>query len=104
TRPTKNPLHFLAEAGGRTVGDIFADIPCLPPSGSTESSTTIIARGLGQIAFSSAGQIFVVGMDGSGLQPLTTPGNAEFPTWSPDGKRLAYASSGESADTIYVMD
>jgi dipeptidyl aminopeptidase/acylaminoacyl peptidase len=36
------------------------------------------------------GSIYVVDADGSGLQEVTSPGEASWPVWSPDGSRLAF--------------
>jgi dipeptidyl aminopeptidase/acylaminoacyl peptidase len=47
--------------------------------------------------------LWIVNVDGSELRPLTT-GNANdhSPRWSPDGKRLAYVSTGEGSAQVYV--
>jgi Tol biopolymer transport system component len=45
------------------------------------------------MAFVSGGQIFVANPDGSARQALTAEGeDAQHPTWSPDGRKLAYWS------------
>jgi Tol biopolymer transport system component len=36
-------------------------------------------------------QIFVINADGSGLRQLTRAGDNRWPTWSPDGSRIAFA-------------
>jgi TolB protein len=47
----------------------------------------------GLMAFVSGGQIFVANPDGSGQRALTAQGeDAQHPTWSPDGRKLAYWS------------
>jgi hypothetical protein len=47
----------------------------------------------GLMAFASGGQIFVANPDGSGRHALTAEGeDAQHPTWSPDGRKLAYWS------------
>lgn len=43
-----------------------------------------------KVAFSFRGELYVVGVDGSGRQRLTV---GDWPTWAPDGRRLAYASN-----------
>jgi TolB protein len=67
---------------------------------------TLVARGFGpvwspageRLAFSSrrdaASDIYVVNPDGSGERNLTrnTPGSAQYPVWSPDGRKVAYVS------------
>src|SRR3712207_1991470 len=60
----------------------------------------------GQIAFthapkanwanlpSSDADVYVIDVDGSGQRRLTdSPGLDGFPTWSPDGKRIAFVSA-----------
>ena len=53
-------------------------------------------------------QVYVMGLDGSGLQQLThsvsAAGGAGFPRWSPDGQQLAFSwsRSGEPA-SIYSL-
>jgi len=65
----------------------------------------------GRIAFSAgaphAEDIYVVNLDGSGLQQLTTDPAADFdPAWSPDGTLIAYRNqSGDDRTTeIWVMN
>lgn len=36
-------------------------------------------------------QIFVINADGSGLRQITDEGDNRWPTWSPDGSRIAFA-------------
>jgi len=62
-------------------------------------------------------QIFVMNSDGSSLSPLTFPDPARdstghvidttsnfHPAWSPDGTKIAFASSRDTNPEIYVMD
>jgi TolB protein len=66
----------------------------------------------GRIVFSSGTQdipedIYTVNADGSGLKRLTTSEDREFdPTWSPDGRAIAYRHQpgDESTTDIFVMD
>ena len=47
--------------------------------------------------------LWIVDFEGNDLRPLTTGGANDFsPRWSPDGKRLLYASSVEGSVQIYV--
>src|SRR5262249_28541393 len=41
--------------------------------------------------------IFIVNADGTGLRPITRPGNRWSPAWSPDGSRIAFLFNGEAA-------
>jgi Tol biopolymer transport system component len=44
------------------------------------------------VAFVLNDQLYTVSLDGSGLTPIKTPTKADWPTWSPDGKVLAFYS------------
>jgi dipeptidyl aminopeptidase/acylaminoacyl peptidase len=47
--------------------------------------------------------LWMVDFDGSDARPLTTGNENDFaPRWSPDGKRLLYASSGDGSAQLYV--
>ena len=66
----------------------------------------------GRIAFSAGSHphedVYVVNADGSGLRRLTDDPGADFdPSWSPDGRRIAYRHEGGGGDAtaeIYVMN
>lgn len=67
----------------------------------------------GQLVFSSVtdGQIYRVGIGGTGLTRLTSGGRNFHPVWSPDGQRIAFAThvsgpgnNGNGAYDIYTMD
>jgi Tol biopolymer transport system component len=66
----------------------------------------------GRIAFSAGPHphedVYVVNADGSGLRRLTDDPNADFdPSWSPDGRRIAYrheSGGGDSTAEIYMMN
>lgn len=55
-----------------------------------------------QIAFTDGGQIIVINADGSGRRQLTNNAGASmYPTWSPDGTRIACSLDGQG---IYLMN
>ena len=56
-----------------------------------------------KIAFTRNSQIYVVNGDGSGLTQLTTEGGL-MPSWSPDGRRIAFLSSRGGTPGIFVMN
>ncbi len=80
----------------------------------TVTFTTEAAVPVGEIAFvrQSNRQIYRVRIDGGGLTQLTSQGSHDRPVWSPDGKRIAFASSREGRkdsggwplNDIYIMD
>ncbi len=67
--------------------------PCWSPTGD-------------RIAFSGRrgkNQIFIVKPDGSGLTQLTEAGNNEDPSFSPDGRYIAFTSDRDRTKSIYIM-
>ena len=76
----------------------------LVAAGSSSSS-------VGRIAFSAGPHghqdVYVMNADGTGPRQLTNDPAADFdPTWSPDGKRIAFRheTNGDSTAEIYVMN
>lgn len=64
-------------------------------------------RAYNKIAFCRGGDVFMRNQDGSGERQLTfDTWNAEYPAWSPDGKRLAYVDfmSTEGRYVIFIKD
>lgn len=58
-----------------------------------------------KIAFSWQGDIWVAPAAGWSAQRLTVnPGYDHHPVWLPDGQRLAFVSSREGGDDIYMLD
>ncbi|MFO8056459.1 MAG: hypothetical protein R6V10_04105 [bacterium] len=49
--------------------------------------------------------IYIIGTDGRGLKRVTTSPSIEIsPTWSPDGKLLAFVSNRSGSPQIYLLD
>ena len=82
-------------------GLALAALLALPAAAATDAPT-------GRIAFSSGNQnrdIYAVNADGSGLARLTRSPAADFdPSWSPDGRRIAYRHEDQVSGQIYVMN
>jgi TolB protein len=51
------------------------------------------------------GDVAVINSDGTGLQILTDgTGNNGFPSWSPDGKKIVFRSSGGASEGLFILD
>lgn len=48
-------------------------------------------------------QIFIINPDGTGLTQLTTHGNNEEPSFSPDGRYITFSSDRDGPRGIYIM-
>jgi Tol biopolymer transport system component len=91
------------------LGFALAAVASLSAAGATNAPT-------GRIAFSIASgslpntdipnaDIYAVNADGSGLVRLTDDPVADFdPSWSPDGRQIAYRHEDEMSGQIYVMN
>ena len=54
---------------------------------------------------SGSANIYLVNVDGTGAKNLTDhKSENSYPMWSPDGKRIAFASDRDGTTHIYVMD
>jgi Tol biopolymer transport system component len=49
--------------------------------------------------------VYVINADSSGLtKPTSHPGNDFDPSWSPDGRQIAFRSERDGNNEIYVMN
>jgi PKD repeat protein len=81
----------------------FIVTPFGQTNGPNDTESTCSAGGT-DIAFPHSGDIFVMGAGGS-LINITNTGNNWAPAWSPDGARIVFASSRDSANgDLYLMN
>jgi Tol biopolymer transport system component len=98
TRDMRTDIYVMPAAGGREVSitngaavDWGANMVWSPDSGA--------------LAFETAGDLYVVNRDGSGLRQLTNdPAIDSAPDWSPDGSRIAFFSNRDDNFDIYVIN
>jgi len=86
-------------------------LPPLSPVPNQQYAFAIGSVGAGKIVFDSdkdkngGKEIFVMYEDGSGLTELAnSPGKDFDPSWSPNGKRIAFVSNRDGNYEIYVMN
>lgn len=89
---------------GRPTGSWTASRPALSPDG--RRLAVVRAYGDYESAGPGAEEIWTIGLDGSDPVQLTEGGNAQAPSWSPDGSQIAFASyDGDSGGfRIAVID
>jgi TolB protein len=108
-----NEIYVVAASGG-TARKVVSRV------GVEENRQPAVSPDGTRIAFSSSREgslsIYVVGVDGQGLQRLTySPNSDSEPAWSPDGTKIAfvrgydgtgrgYANQGACSAEIYVVD
>jgi Tol biopolymer transport system component len=56
-----------------------------------------------KVVFARGGSLYVIGLDGTGERQLTTGFLDQFPTWSPDGKRIAFTRKNTGSGDIYSI-
>jgi len=97
------PLNkFQARAGAHYIADrIYEEILGIPGIFSTKLAYVTAHKELNEFKY----QLIVADSDGYGPQSLVTSKEPLLsPTWSPDGKKLAYVSFEQGNSAIYIQD
>src|SRR5579862_2376595 len=87
-------LSFSSNAPGLLRPDIASTTP---DQGHTWIAFSSYRDGLGAA-------IYVMAPNGSNVHRLTDASENDFPTWSPDGKKIAFESLRAGYSQIYVMN
>jgi Tol biopolymer transport system component len=97
--PIEEAALYLADSNGsdvRALGRLRGVSPAWSPDGRRIAFVSFADHNGPSCPADScppSGDIYVVGIDGTGLTRLTTSAaDDEHPTWSPDGSRIAFAS------------
>lgn len=84
-----------------------------PPPTATRAKAFPTPPSTARIAFTATGwsvpgaslEVFVMNTDGTGITAISNSrGDDMYPSWSPDGKRIAFVSRRDGNLEIYVMD
>ncbi|MBZ0285869.1 MAG: TIR domain-containing protein [Anaerolineae bacterium] len=99
--PTPTPTPTYTHTPTPTFTLIPTDTPTITPT----PTPTAFGGGAGQIAFSSNGDICVMDANRSNVRCLTDDPQSDYePSWSPDGRQIAFYSDRNVNYEIYVMD
>ena len=107
--PDSKYIAFVSDRGGSpqvyTMRRDASDVKRITFEGSYNTSPSWSPKG-DKIVFSGrqgTNQIFIINPDGTGLTQLTSKGNNEDPSFSPDGRYITYASDRDGGKGIYIM-
>lgn len=107
--PDGKYIVFVSDRGGSPQIYIMrrdgTDVKRITFEGSYNTSPSWSPKG-DKIVFSGrrgTNQICIVNPDGTGLTQLTTQGNNEDPSFSPDGRYITFSSDRDGVKGIYIM-
>jgi TolB protein len=107
--PDSKYVAFVSDRGGNPqiykMRSDGSDVRRITFEGSYNTSPSWSPRG-DKIVFvgrRGANQIFIVNPDGTGLTQLTSQGNNEDPSFSPDGRFITFSSDRDGVKGIYIM-
>ncbi len=107
--PDSEYIAFVSDRGGSPQIYVMrrngSDARRITFAGSYNTSPSWSPKG-DKIVFSGRqekNQIFTVNPDGTGLTQLTTQGNNEDPSFSPDGRFITFSSDRDGVKGIYTM-
>lgn len=116
--PTEQERGWVAAqfttASNTTISVAVVQVPTLDASATRRATAapqaTATPISVELIAFQSkmdapTFDIYTIKPDGTQLRRLTdAPGNDQFPSWSPDAKRIVFSSDRDGQNEIYVMN
>jgi TolB protein len=107
--PDGRTIAFVSDKGGSpqiyTMRADGADMKRISFEGAYNTAPAWSPKG-DKIVFSGrrgGNQIFIANPDGSGLNQLTSQGNNEDPSFSPDGRYISFVSDRDGVKGIYIM-
>jgi Tol biopolymer transport system component len=105
-RPDDRTALAVWETDGTNPRRIYrADASVMGPQWSHDGRWIVFGAGSFFLDRIKPAHVMIVKPDGSDLRPLTTgPGNAGFPSWSPDGTRVVYRFWTDRAGGLRVVD